>query len=934
MDMPRTRLRALVLTVILLTTCAAALLYATAEVVRFYGTALRGVSYGPVPGLALPAGSLYGVNARLHEESPELAPRLLDLARQEGFGWLRQEFPWGQIEPRPGLYEWEAWDRVVEMAGQRGLRLIAVVDTSPAWARGNALGTSPPDDTTAYSRFAGVLAARYRGRIAAYQVWDEPNIAPHWGSRYASAIEYTAMLKAAYQAIKASDPEAVVLGAGLAPTTEESERNQSDVAFLQGMYRAGAGGFFDALAAKPYGFWTGPDDRRVDPMVLNFSRVILLREIMERNGDAAKPVWAVEMGWNALPPGWQGRPAPWGSDSPQRQAQRTTSALARARSEWPWLAVMVLPALRYPTAAPDDPVRGFALLNDDLSPRPVFSVLKDNEMTAQMRSHEELRNEFSQFVAMLILLASGLALVGWLLVRAALCLPWEDGIAVFLAWPETTQAAVLAGAVLVFYWAPWSVLALALLPVLLLLVLLRPDLGLLAAVAAIPFAQQPRRLVGSWEFSLLEVLTVVCAAAWALRSVCQRLRAGGDNGSTDWFKDAPGETARRLWVGLHGPDRAALFLLLLGVLSLAAADGLRPEAMRLAVRELRVVIVEPVLLYFLITRSEARRRPALAPRLALALVAGGVLAAALGLYQYVFTSQVITAEAGLRRMLGPYPSPNALGLLLERVVPLALSLAVAAWVGVSDGGTGQGQRGDQDDKRERWAMRLGWAAAVALLGAALVLTFSVGAWAAAGVGCFVVVLRQRRRVAATLLALGILVAVAALPLLQTERVASHFNLQSATTSAVRVAVWQSAADMIRDHPITGVGLDGFLELYRTQYIRPEAWREPDLSHPHNLVLEAWISLGLLGPVAYLWLLASALYLAHRVHYSGESLPAGRVLSLGLAGSLVAGAAHGLVDRYLAGAPDLAAALFVTVAILVLLNATPQGSPTLASQKWS
>ena len=94
MDMPRTRLRALVLTVILLTTCAAALLYATAEVVRFYGTALRGVSYGPVPGLALPAGSLYGVNARLHEESPELAPRLLDLARQEGFGWLRQEFPW------------------------------------------------------------------------------------------------------------------------------------------------------------------------------------------------------------------------------------------------------------------------------------------------------------------------------------------------------------------------------------------------------------------------------------------------------------------------------------------------------------------------------------------------------------------------------------------------------------------------------------------------------------------------------------------------------------------------------------------------------------------------------------------------------------------------------------------------------------------------
>jgi hypothetical protein len=314
--------RASLLAILLLATCAAALMLYTAEVVRIYGVAHRGVSLGAAPGIAAPDGIPFGVNVRLHEEPVGDAPRLLDVAKAGGYGWVRQEFPWSSLEPAPGAYEWAAWDRIVDLAQERGLRLIAVVDTSPAWARGNSVVSSPPDDVDSYARFVGALAGRYRGRLAAIQVWDEPNISPHWGTRYASASEYTLLLRAAFVAIRAADPQVTVLAGGLAPTTEQSEWNQSDVTYLEAMYRAGAQGSFDALAAKPYGFWTGPEDRRVDPGVLDFSRVILLRETMERHGDGDRAIWAVEMGWNALPVAWAGRPSPWGSDTEAVQADR------------------------------------------------------------------------------------------------------------------------------------------------------------------------------------------------------------------------------------------------------------------------------------------------------------------------------------------------------------------------------------------------------------------------------------------------------------------------------------------------------------------------------------------------------------------------------------------------------------------------------------
>ena len=282
----------------------------------------RAVATGALPAITpwRSSGIPYGASASLQSEPANLQ-RSLDALQQGGYLWLRQRFPWNDLEPERGVYRWDRYDAIVDAAAQRGLKIIAVLDTSPAWARSSTMVTAPPDNMDDYGRFVAAFVTHYRDRIGHIQIWDQPNVAPNWGDYWASPAEYVAMLKVAYPLAKAANREVMVLGGGLAPTVADDQWNLNDVTYLRRMYALGARGFFDILAAKPYGFWTGPEDRRVDPSILNFSRAILLREIMVKNGDDARPVWAVEMGWNALPEDWQGKPSPWGTDSGARAGQ-------------------------------------------------------------------------------------------------------------------------------------------------------------------------------------------------------------------------------------------------------------------------------------------------------------------------------------------------------------------------------------------------------------------------------------------------------------------------------------------------------------------------------------------------------------------------------------------------------------------------------------
>ncbi|HUE75511.1 MAG TPA: cellulase family glycosylhydrolase [Chloroflexota bacterium] len=344
----------------------------------------------PISHIGIPP---YGVNVFLEQEVEEAkVRRTMEMAREGGFTLIRQQLVWGEIEvPAKGQYidratgesSWAKYDRIVSLAQEYGLEVLFRIETSPVWARpGNPKLETPPDDFDDYGDFVAAVVERYQGQVRYYQIWNEPNLAFEWGGNGpAPAWDYVDMLKIGYQRAKTIDPNAVILSAALAPTIEESVRGWNDLKFLQQMYDFGAKDFFDILGSNVYGLWSGPDDRRLNvERDVNYSRPLMIREIMVRNGDAAKSIWLCEIGWNALPEDF---PAPpdkilFGRVSREVQARYTARAFRRAQEEWPWVGGLMLWHFRM--VQPDAPLLQhyyFNAVDEDFTPQPVYFAMRD-----------------------------------------------------------------------------------------------------------------------------------------------------------------------------------------------------------------------------------------------------------------------------------------------------------------------------------------------------------------------------------------------------------------------------------------------------------------------------------------------------------------------------------------------------------------------------
>jgi hypothetical protein len=333
----------------------------------------------------------FGVNAFLQQEvEPEKRELAVQMIADAGFHWIRQEFTWEDIEihgkgdfqdrrHEPHRSAWEKYDHIVDLADQSGLEIIARLSNPPAWSRAqsDAGGTfAPPDNLDDYGDFVEAVVRRYKDRIRYYQIWNEPNIYPEWGERPVSPEEYTELLKVGYTRVKEVCPECVVISGALAQTIPLGPRDLNDFIFLQRMYDAGAGDYFDVLAMQGYGLWSGPTDRRMRPRVLDFSRPLYLREIMVQNGDAAKPIWLTEMNWNAPPDGLADKS--FGFVTPEQQARYAVLAYQRAQQEWPWMGVVNTWFFkRASDSEQDQAMYYFRLVEPDFTPLPVYHALKE-----------------------------------------------------------------------------------------------------------------------------------------------------------------------------------------------------------------------------------------------------------------------------------------------------------------------------------------------------------------------------------------------------------------------------------------------------------------------------------------------------------------------------------------------------------------------------
>ena len=202
---------------------------------------------------------------------------------RSGAGWVRVGLQWRVLEPHgPGRYDAHQLrhlDRAIRVARAANARILLYAWNAPVWASG-AEGRTTPRNPADFARFMGFLAARYASDVDAYEIWNEPDLPRFW-STGPNPREYAALLKASSRAVRAADPTAPVVFAGL---------SWNDTEFLEGAYAAGAGDAFDIFGMHPYTS-ASPDHPSWR------ARFKAARKLMDRGGER-KPIWLTELGYN------------------------------------------------------------------------------------------------------------------------------------------------------------------------------------------------------------------------------------------------------------------------------------------------------------------------------------------------------------------------------------------------------------------------------------------------------------------------------------------------------------------------------------------------------------------------------------------------------------------------------------------------------------
>lgn len=307
----------------------------------------------------------------------------LDRAAALGADTVRVVLGWQALEPdasgrRPDDYVARI-DRMLDGAAARGLAVIAVWAGTPCWAssapaevRGDcgpqeriAASVYPPASLDEYARATRWVVERWGGRLAALEVWNEPNNIPAFWRSPDPPADYSALLRRAFATVEAARPALPVLGGSLA---------QADGDYLEQLYAHGAGDAFDGLAVHPYQVrwdlrqWGPPDaDWGLEQRGRSFEAGLRwLRSILDAHGDAAVGLWVTEFGYPACT-------GPLCASEPD-QAAWLDRAL-RLAAGMPSVRALLIHQLRDDVATPIW-FTNFGLLRHDGTPRPAFDRVK------------------------------------------------------------------------------------------------------------------------------------------------------------------------------------------------------------------------------------------------------------------------------------------------------------------------------------------------------------------------------------------------------------------------------------------------------------------------------------------------------------------------------------------------------------------------------
>lgn len=309
-----------------------------------------------------------GMCVDISNADQETVNREFDLMADMKVTWIRADFDWSWLEFQRGQFNWDYPDRVVREATAHGMKVVALLAYTPEWAR--PPGTTshvPPERVSDFANFANAAAARYGRFGVAWEIWNEPNTSDFWQPR-PDPDRYGELFKAAAGAIRAADPNATVLTAGLTRGADTADgRTVSQTTYLEALYRNGAAQLANAVAIHPYSFPWLPTEHP-PALVGGFNDLPEVHKLMVRHGDGAKKVWITEFG--------AATGTVLGAVSAADQAATILQSRRQVQS-WDWAGPLIYYELRDAGDDRSDIQQNFGLVRRDFSLKPAAKALMD-----------------------------------------------------------------------------------------------------------------------------------------------------------------------------------------------------------------------------------------------------------------------------------------------------------------------------------------------------------------------------------------------------------------------------------------------------------------------------------------------------------------------------------------------------------------------------
>ncbi|MBN3037955.1 MAG: beta-galactosidase [Candidatus Omnitrophica bacterium] len=301
-----------------------------------------------------------------HYDTIEKVEKAVKLMSEAGVGFVRLDFLWYDLEPEPGVFDFEWYDQVVDVLWANDIKILALLHYNPRW-RQDVPWNAPPDFDL-YKRYATAMVEHFKDRVKYWEIWNEPDEKTYWQPQD-DMQTYTALLKMIYPEIKKVDPSAQVLMGGVSKTITVS---------LKRIYRNGGKDFFDVVNIHPFVDPLAPD--AIDYVKGIYNGVC---KEMAKYGDQDKKIWFTEIGCPGVKEstrenGW------WNGISPteEQQAQWVDTVFSECL-KWPGVDKVFWAFFRDTDEHFKSGVDYFGLIRNDFTAKPAYTAYKRIAAEAQ-----------------------------------------------------------------------------------------------------------------------------------------------------------------------------------------------------------------------------------------------------------------------------------------------------------------------------------------------------------------------------------------------------------------------------------------------------------------------------------------------------------------------------------------------------------------------